>query len=229
MISIDVRNNYAFRSGVWAEMYGRGGSGKTIETATIRALNRGIEKARTNASREIRKVYNIKHGAILKVMSVQKARKGELYAQLIVGGKGKGRRLNLIEFSPRAVNPWNIKGRSHKNRGGGVSVQIKVGGPRTLIPGAFIAASTKNNYQGGGSAGMRQVWRRHEYFFGAGGNRWNQKASHGEDVIVNLRSLSIPQAFANKVVIAAVAQAAVEVFEKTFNQQVEYLGGMNRG
>lgn len=191
MISIDVRDNYQFRSGVWAQLHGQGVSEGNVNTATIRALNRGVESARTTAGREIRKVYNIRHGAVLRVSSLRLARKGSLYARLIVGGKGRARRIGLIEFAARQTR-----------RMPGTSVKVLVAGGRKMVRGAFIETNASTGYRG--------VFRR---------------TGKGRYPIENLRSLSIPQAFANKVVIAAVEKAAVEVFGKTFHQQVRFLSG----
>lgn len=201
MISIDVRD-VGRKSGVWAELFGQSSDDKLIEKATVRALNRGIDAARTNTSREIRKVYNIKHSAVLKAMRILRASKGRLFARLIVGGNRLGRRIGLIEFDARWRPGMKI----------GASVKVKVGGPRKNVRGAFIAAATRNNARGGGSAGMLQVWRR---------------VGKSQYPIKTLRSLSIPQAFANKIVIEAVKKAAIEVFDKTFHQQLKYLGALD--
>lgn len=191
------------------------------EKATFRALNRALDQVATATGREIRKVYNVKQRAIMAALKKHRANRKRLTARLVV----EGVRLGLIEFSARAVNPWNIKGRRHRKRGGGVSVQIKVAGGRKLVQGAFITASTANNYRGGGSEGMRQVFRRNDYFSGAGGNRTNAGAAAGEDVIVSLRSISVPQAFANKAVLAALQVLAGESFNKNFAQQIRFLTG----
>lgn len=190
MISIDVRNNYAFRSGVWAEIHGQAAAG-TVRTATVRALNRGIQSAQTNAQREIRKVYNIKRQAVVRVMRIMRANKARLTARLIVGGRGRARRIGLIEFDARQTP-----------RMPGTTVKVKVAGGRKLVRHAFIATNRSTGYRG--------------VFVRTGSKRYP---------IVNLRSLSIPQAFANQVVFDAVRKAAVDVFEKTFNQQVRFLSG----
>lgn len=173
--------------------------------ATFRALNRALNKVATETGREIRKVYNVRQRAIMNALRKRRAHTKSLYARLIV----EGARLGLIEFAARAVNPWNVKGRKRKP-GGGVSVQIKVAGGRKVIQGAFITAATANNARGGGSAGMRQVWRR------AGAARLP---------IRNLRSLSVPQAFANEAVLRALRTVASDTFNKNFAQQIRFLTG----
>jgi hypothetical protein len=179
---------------------------ETVATkATFRALNRSLDKVATETGREIRKVYNVRQRAITSALRKRRAHSKSLFARLIV----EGVRLGLIEFAARAVNPWNVKGRRRKP-GGGVSVQVKVGGGRKLIQGAFITAASANNATGGGSEGMRQVWRR------AGAARLPIK---------NLRSLSVPQAFANQAVLAALRRVADETFHKNFSQQIRFLTG----
>lgn len=184
------------------------------EKATVRALNYTLNRVATETGREIRKVYNVKLKAITAALKKHRASKRRLTARLVV----EGVRLGLIEFAARAVNPWNVKGRRHRRRGGGVSVQIKVAGGRKIVKGAFITASTANNAKGGGSEGMRQVWRR----TGAG----DLAGDTGERYpIVNLRSISIPQAFSNQAIIRALQVLAGENFNREFARQLRVLGG----
>lgn len=82
----------------------------------------------------------------------------------------------------------------------GVAVRVLVSGPRKTIPGAFIATNTRTGFRG--------VFRR------VGRERYP---------IVNLRSVSLPQAVRNKVVQSAIRKAADATFLKTFNQQLAYL------
>ena len=84
----------------------------------------------------------------------------------------------------------------------GASVKIKVAGGRKTIKGAFIATNRRTGYTG--------VWRRE------GKSRMP---------IRNLRSISIPQAVMNRMVLAALEAVAVETFNKNFEQQVRYLSG----
>jgi hypothetical protein len=168
------------------------------EKAIYRALNRALDKVATETGREIRKVYNVKQRAIMAALRKHRANRKRLTARLVV----EGVRLGLIEFAARAVNPWNVAGRRHRRLGGGVSVQIKVAVGRKIVKGAFIAA------RGGGSEGMRQVWRR------AGFDRLP---------ILTLRSISVPQAFANQAVLAALRTVARDTFNTNFAQQIRFL------
>jgi hypothetical protein len=61
-----------------------------------------------------------------------------------------------------------------------------------------------------------------------GGWRINAGASIGaEEPIISLHSISVPAAFRNRVVLAATERAAREVFVKTLQQQIKFLGGGN--
>ena len=89
--------------------------------AAARALNRAATTVRAEASREIRKEYNIKASEIRKEMSIQRATPSRLVSAV----KAKGRRLTLLRFNAR------------QNRTG-VAVTIKKG-RRQTIKSAFIA------------------------------------------------------------------------------------------
>jgi len=102
-----------------------------------------------------------------------------------------------VVFQGRGLNLIDFGGRQSKR---GVSVQVLVSGPRKTIPGTFIATNTRTGFRG--------IFRR---------------VGKGRYPIVNLRSVSVPQAVRNKVVDAAIRKVAGEVFLRNFNQQVAYL------
>jgi hypothetical protein len=166
---------------------------KKIRTATYRALNRAQNKVSTEAGREIRKVYNVRQKAITSAFRKLRASMSKLTARLVI----EGVRIGLIEFAARQTKR-------------GVTVRILKSGGRKLVKGAFITASTRGNYRGGGSQGINQVWRR------AGKERYP---------IFPLRSVSIPQAFMNKAVLAVLDKHATETFNKNLQQQLRYLSG----
>lgn len=190
MIGVDVRHNL---DRVEAELKMLGDVVK--DKATVRALNRALDQTATQTSREIRKVYNIRHKAVMAALKKLRANKNRLWSTLRI----QGARIPLIEFDARWRPGQKI----------GATVKVKVAGGRKPVRGGFIAAGTRNNYRGGGSAGMLQVFRR------VGPDRYP---------IRSLRSISLPQAFANQVVLAAVKKVASESFLKNLRQQIKYLG-----
>jgi hypothetical protein len=184
--------------------------------ASVRALNSAAAKVKTEVGREIRKVYNIKLGAINNATKVTKAHANQVTLRATV--KISGATISLIEFAARAVNPWNVPGRKKKRKpGGGVSVQVKVAGGRRVVKHAFIA-TTKSGYRG--------VFMR-ESIPGA------PKARGGDQIykdrIVNLRSISLPTAVKNKAILDAVTQVGAAQFEKEFARQLNLLGGQVNG
>jgi hypothetical protein len=196
---IDVRSN------IKQVMAGISIDQKNVSKATVIALNRTAQQLRTEAGREVRKVYNLKLRAVRAASKILRAHRSMSFPRAEV--HFFGRNIPLIEFEARAVKPWNVKGRK-RNPGGGVSVRVKVGGARKLVRGAFISALTSNNLRGGGSAGIRAVFRRE------GRERYP---------IRNLRSISIPSAFAQRAVSDALLRFADNRFDKNLTDAVRFL------
>lgn len=176
--------------------------GKKLAKAETRALNRTIDQLRTEAGREIRKEYKVTLRGIRQAATIRYAAAGQRFqfAELTF----KGRPINLREFGARAINPWNVKGRSHNRRGGGVSVQVKVAGGRKLIAGAFLAT-----IKSGQNAGKRGVFRR--------------SGPESRAQIKFLPSLSLPEMAERKAISAALLKFAGERFRLNFEQQVRFL------
>lgn len=84
----------------------------------------------------------------------------------------------------------------------GASVRVLREGGRKRIPGAFIGVH--------GASGARQV------FIRTTKDRYPIKA---------LRSVSVPQQFAHRAVLAAVQEATREAYSKNFAQQLKFLSG----
>lgn len=164
------------------------------ERAIMRGINRAVDAVATESSRIIRQTYNLKHSAILKALTKTKASKITLTGDVTF----KGRRVPLIEFQAQ----WR------QGQPVGATAKIFAGGQRVPYRGAFIAAATRNNPSGGGSAGMNQVWIR---------------IGRTRHPIRVLRGISIPLTLRNKVVIEAVREVASNAFTKTFTQQIKYL------
>lgn len=166
-----------------------------IAAAGARALNRAATSTRAEAARRIRDAYNIKVGVARDQMRIQRATRNRLVAEIIVSG----RPIPLLEFAARAVNPWNVKGRSRRP-GGGVSVQVKRG-TRKLRRGAFIAVM---------KTGHRGVFERKP----GGGGR-----------IRELFSLSLPSMFTQKQIREAVERVALERFGIELARELRYRTG----
>lgn len=115
-----------------------------VNKATYRALNRALDRVATEASREIRKVYNVRHRAVLATMRKRRASSGSLFAQLRL----EGPRIGLIEFDAR----WD-------RRSQGATVRVRVRSGRRTVRGSFIATRRWADRSGGDHA-HRGVFRR---------------------------------------------------------------------
>lgn len=156
------------------------------DKATVRALNRALDATATQANRKVRERYNVRAAAVARAMEKKRAfgAQAALAATLVF----RGRRMNLLDFGARQTKV-------------GVSVKVKVDGPRKVLPGTFIATNTHSGFTG--------VFRR------VGKSRYPIK---------NLRSVSIPQMVRTEVVMKALKAVATEAFVRNFKQQVQFLG-----
>jgi hypothetical protein len=92
--------------------------------ATVRALNRTVEQARTDMSREIRQTYNLSAAKVREKLFIKRARftQGSLRIEAELSSSGpKGR---------RAVNIINFQARQTKK---GLTAKIKKQGGRVLV------------------------------------------------------------------------------------------------
>lgn len=100
---------------------------KQAPNAISRALNRAATNVNSNIKKEVRNEYNIKAGDINETLSVTKASKMSLVAQV----KSSGALIPLDKFkvSPKTVNP---------KRKGQIKIGVKKDGLKTVM-GAFVA------------------------------------------------------------------------------------------
>lgn len=103
------------------------GLGSRAAPMLAKSLNRSLRGVRTDASKETRKVYNVKAGRVRKSFSLQLASRGNLQGRAV----SKGERISLLHFGARPRSP---EGRRPKI---GVSVRVMEG--RKKIPGSFVA------------------------------------------------------------------------------------------
>ncbi len=192
-VKIDVRSNIDQVTATIGAL-----SDRLKERAIMRSINRAVDSTATESSRIIRQTYNLRHSAILAALTKHKASRVGLTGDVTF----KGGRVPLIEFQAQ----WR------QGQPVGASAKIFVGGSRIAYRGAFIAAATRNNPTGGGSAGILQVYKR------VGRERYPIRV---------LRGISIPLTMRNKVVIEAVRKVASDTFTKNFSQQIKHLTDAN--
>jgi hypothetical protein len=123
--------------------------------ATARAINRTIEQARTDMSREIRQEFVLTADEVRSQLKIRRATfktgKLEITAALI-GGKPKGRSLNMIRFVKKVVTlaaarrrmkageggRQQLKNGGYNNKALELEFKIKRTGPAKRVKGAFI-------------------------------------------------------------------------------------------
>ena len=153
-------------------------SAEQTALATARAINHTIAKGKTEASRQIRSVYNIKAKEVGKAISITKSTRTSLEGSINISGSP----MPIIAFSPRQTRK-------------GVAVTIKKGS-RKVIQRAFIQRM---------KSGHTGVYARGEY--GSDGFKFRRKRAKktGPDLpIQELLTTSVPQAFQADAVIRAV-------------------------
>lgn len=95
-----------------------------------RALNRTATGMKTEVSRQIRSVLNVRAQDVNKRLSIRRAASGERSVEIVIGARG----LPLLAFGARQTKK-------------GVSVKVLRRGGRKLVRGAFIA-QMKSGHRG---------------------------------------------------------------------------------
>lgn len=163
--------------------------------AIPRALNKTATTARAEAAREIKSAgYGLKIAAIKKSITVVRANSTQLRAIV----RASGRPIPLIEYGARQTRP-------------GVTVTVLNG--RKLIKGAFIA-TMPTGHRGvfvRNAATRKRVVR-------------NGRVTSSGLPIRELYGPSVPQAFANTVVQAALESAIRQRFPEVLRQELRFAG-----
>lgn len=112
--------------------------------AVVRALNTTIDQGKTQMARQISQEFRVSVGTAKDRLKVFKAsaRNGALHFVAILEAtkRGKGRSMNLIAFVNKAkVSKASAKRSGRTDLAGQLQFQIKRGGGRKSIKGAFIA------------------------------------------------------------------------------------------
>lgn len=160
--------------------------------AAARALNRTAVTIRAEASREIRKVYNLKAAELRDELRLTRATARSLRAVV----SAKGRRLTLMRFNA-------------KQNARGVAVTIKRG-QRETIKSAFIRPGTGGNPV----VFARGVYTRSKFpEFVPGKPR---------KPITALKTLSIPVMFSQQAITQALERIAHATFARNFRHELTF-------
>ena len=170
---------------------------EVMDKAVPRALNKVAAEVKTESSRGIRNAgYNLKVGTIKKQIDIRRATRGNLRAVV----RATGRPIPLINYGARQTKA-------------GVSVKVKNG--RKIIKHAFIAAMP---------TGHKGVFVR----VGAGHKKTvkNGKVVWSGLPIKQLFGPSIPSAFSNEVVQAALRRKIKDRFPLLLNHEIAFINGI---
>ena len=153
---------------------------------TARAINRTLSGVKTDASAEIRKEITATKKYVDRTFSIQKASTVRLQGAVT----SKGKPLPLVAFSTRQTKK-------------GVSVQVKKGRPRKVIPHTF-QATMKSGHKG-------VFWREKK-----GGKMV------GRLPIQELYSSRVPDIFSNDSVMRPVIAKAQDRMSKNLSHEIDY-------
>jgi len=192
VITVDVRSNLR-----QVALSFPAAARRHIRPAAARALNRVAVSTRAEASREIRQVYVLKARAIKAQIRLTRATAQSLEARLTASGK----RIPLIEFQAR------------QNRQG-VSVRIKRAGGRKTVRHAFVARMRS------GHVGVFLRLEPGSNKFAPRSRRRRVRRSGPDLPIIELKSLSLPKAFTNREVVAAMTRIASARFNIEFQREL---------
>ena len=172
------------------------------KTVTTRALNRCIEQARTQMSREIRNDYVVDARFVRDRLRIKRATfyGGALMIEAALEAQEKPRSANLMRFKARRT-------------GLGVTVKIKTSGGRKLVKGTFIGNKGRTVFER--VPGTRMASR-----------KWGGK--HGEQ-IKPVQTIDVPQMFNARRINAAVVAAMQARFPAIFERELAFaLSKFNR-
>ncbi|MDP3216679.1 MAG: phage tail protein [Deltaproteobacteria bacterium] len=141
MTTISIRNNFPQVAAALDKL-----SRDIGDKAVVRALNTTIAQGKTEMARTISKEFRVSVGTAKERLKVYRAsnRGGEtrFIAQLEATKRGKGRSMNLIAFVTKGkVSKASAKRNGRTDLAGQLQFQIKRGGGKKAIKGAFIANS----------------------------------------------------------------------------------------
>lgn len=175
---------------------------KQVQAATLTALDKAAAQAKTQMVQTIAAGYNVKQSDIKQRLAIRKARRGKAFefTASIIGNtdpSGRKRSFNLIRFVEKKVTLAEAKRRRKSDTLNVLRFQIKKGGGRTTIKGAFI-----------GNKG-RTVFRRTRV---------------GRD-IEPVQTIGVPQMFMSKKSLARIQVWLRANFPRILKHEIEYRVG----
>lgn len=167
-------------------------TGPELRRSIAFALNHTIRKAKTAASVAIRKQYNIRAKDIKPTIKLKFAISGNLRSALIsVGGPTP-----IYGFKPRQTK---------------TGISVKIGKKRKKIPSAFIATMR---------SGHTGVFAKGDYTKGKFKFRKKRVRKKGPDLpITELKTVAIPQALGNRIVLEHLRSRIEEDFPKRLEHE----------
>lgn len=172
--------------------------------ATARALNRTIESARTDMSREIRKTYTVSTSYVRERLAIRRAtfKAGRFAMTAELRGTGK-RSANVIAFLEKSATL--AEGRKRKKAEGKrpeLRFKIKRVGGKQVIRGAFIGNKGRTVFQ---------------------------RTGPGRKDIEPVQTVSVAQMFNAQRVNDAVTRAMVKKFPGIFEREVRFYTAKFKG
>ncbi len=181
-------------------------SDDVAQRALASALNRTMDQARTEMTRQITREYAVSRAYVRQRLRVSRASyKGGTYTMRaeLIGGDGRRRSANVIAFVERSVSLAQAKRRAKAGTLGQLFVEIRRGAKKPLQD-AFV-----------GNRG-RTVFERVPGTVMASRSRY--KGTQHAEQIVPVRTIDVPQMFnasrINRVVVAKVEAKFPEIFER---------------
>lgn len=168
------------------------------ERAAVSAVNKTLAKSRTNMARAIAREFVLTYGFVADRLSIQKAKfvgGKAVIAGALDGSNGKKRSANLIAFVEKSVTLAQAKKRAKAGTLDQLHFQIKRGGGKVVIPGAFIANKGRTVFIREGKARLP---------------------------IKALSTIGVPQMFNTKRLNKIVVDAMREDFPDIFAHELEY-------
>lgn len=139
MSTINVRHNFPEVAARLETL-----SAEVGDKALVRALNKTMDQGKTQMARQISQEFRVSVGTAKERLSITRAsaRGGVLRFRAILEAtrRGKGRSMNLIAFVTKGkVSKAAAKRTGRADLSGQLQFQIKRGGGKKVIKGAFIA------------------------------------------------------------------------------------------